>query len=176
MEAGPRQWGGGLCVSYWRSLGGIPPPRSLQRHPPPPMSCTPSPPPLGLQVDEFKEAVLRRADVAIMDQNIDFGPITVLGTGLLQELAAQHYRGMLCIRSANSTEADREFYKQSGAHCVMDKALCQRDMIRQMKADYFEYLDSARFATDLVTSTSIPETLDSAADPSPSRPLWQSDV
>ena len=64
-------------------------------------------------VPAFVEAVLSGADVVVLDQNLEWSrEEVVLGTDLLQELLAKGFQGLLCMRSANSAEADVKFYRR----------------------------------------------------------------
>ena len=93
-----------------------------------------------MDVQRFKEAVLSGADVAILDQNMEYPSMTVYGTTLVQELLLDNYRGLLCIRSANSSEADVALYKESGAHCSVDKAARPEEMVEQIKVAYLRHV------------------------------------
>ena len=88
-------------------------------------------------VADFTEAVAAGADVAILDQNLEFESQTVLGSDLVRELIANGYLGLLCIRSANDSESDQALYRASGAHCFLDKGLAPAEMVRQVTSAYW---------------------------------------
>ena len=85
----------------------------------------------------FVEAVLERADIAVLDQHLEYGCDTnILGTDLVAQLRTKGYRGLICVRSANSAPEDRAVYAQAGAHCSFGKDQSMRDMIAEMKVVY----------------------------------------
>ena len=88
-------------------------------------------------VADFMEAVAAGADVAILDQNLDFESQTVLGSDLVRELIANRYPGLLCIRSANGSESDQALYRASGAHCFLDKGLAPAEMVQRVTSAYW---------------------------------------
>ena len=98
-----------------------------------PGSCT-----LGATLAEAHGAVARivelGADVVILDQNIEFkGVGTVLGSDLCRELRDKHnFRGVVCISSGNSTDADIELYLASGADCVSPKGVVKEDLVETL--------------------------------------------
>ena len=98
-----------------------------------PGSCT-----LGATLVEAHGAVARivelGADVVILDQNIEFkGVGTVLGSDLCRELRDKHnFRGVVCISSGNSTDADIELYLASGADCVSPKGVVKEELVESL--------------------------------------------
>ena len=98
-----------------------------------PGSCT-----LGATLAEAHGAVARivelGADVVILDQNIEFkGVGTVLGSDLCRELRDKHnFRGVVCISSGNSTDADIELYLASGADCVSPKGVGNEELVETL--------------------------------------------
>ena len=88
-------------------------------------------------VADFTEAVAAGADVAILDQNLEFESQTVLGSDLVSELIANGYPGLLCIRSANGSESDQALYRASGAHCFLDKGLAPAEMVQRVTSAYW---------------------------------------
>ena len=86
------------------------------------------------EVQQFKEAVLDDCDIAILDQNLEFeGGISDLGTDLVAELIAKRSDALFCIRSGNTSAADREVYSCAGAHCALGKELPMKQMFSQIK-------------------------------------------
>ena len=58
-------------------------------------------------VPKFMDSVIRKGDIAILDQNLDFPQEHVLGTDLVAQLLDSGFPGLLCIRSANNSERDK---------------------------------------------------------------------
>jgi hypothetical protein len=88
-------------------------------------------------VPAFVEAVLSGADVVVLDQNLEWSrEEVVLGTDLLQELLAKGFQGLLCMRSANSAEADVKFYRRCGAHCVINKDCAPKQFVQKISKEY----------------------------------------
>ena len=126
-------------------------------------------------VVRFRKATLEEADIAILDQHLEYEGVTVLGTTIITELLAEGFQGLLCIRSANTSEADVALYQQSGAHCVIDKALPAARMVRQIVTSYnalrtppprcrsWSTLSSGRQAPGIGTSPSASSTQDSGS-------------
>ena len=100
------------------------------------------------ELQEFPGAAMG-ADIAILDQNIDLEGAEYKGTDLVAELLARGFRGLLCIRSANTSEAEVQRYLQSGAHCVLGKELRRSEMLEQLTLAYHE----AVLKTDTDTGT-----------------------
>ena len=96
------------------------------------------------EVDQFMEAALAGAAVVVVDQHLEFGATTVYGTDLMRRLVAVGYPGVLCIRSANASEADEALYRRSGAHCTLDKADRAEDVVRAIAAAYWQNAVAAR--------------------------------
>ena len=89
------------------------------------------------ETTQFVSAALSNADIAILDQNLEYeGHVSCLGTDLMKELLEKGFRGMLCIRSSNTAAADEVLYRNSGAHCIVGKDLRMSDMVMQIKAAY----------------------------------------
>ena len=106
------------------------------------------------EVEEFTEAALAVADIAILDQNMDFGCEIVYGTTLVQGLLNAGFQGLLCIRSANATASDAAGYRLSGAHCVLDKAMAPKEMVAQISDAYVAHIASMSAPPHLRTSSS----------------------
>ena len=77
----------------------------------------------------FVPSTIREADIALIDQNLEYADKTYLGTDLVEQLVEQGFKGLLCIRSANSSDADEQMYRQKGAHCVLGKDLRGSEMV-----------------------------------------------
>ena len=87
-------------------------------------------------VGAFLDAVLQRANVAILDQNLQYAEKTYLGTDLAKKLLAGGFTGLLCIRSADCSDDEVEWYAQNGAHCAIDKASGPDVMVHQLMRAY----------------------------------------
>eukprot|EP00667_Euglena_gracilis_P004881 EG_transcript_4907 len=91
-------------------------------------------------VEHFVEMALqRRADVLIIDQNLVYSQVTVLGTDIVRRLLAAGFAGFIAIRSASDDAADRLLYAQSGAHCVLGKDVNGADMVARLKRAYWQF-------------------------------------
>ena len=88
------------------------------------------------QCTAFLEATLEWADVAILDQNLDYPTGTVYGTDLVQVLRERGFGGLIAIRSANNADDDVARYTRSGAHCILPKDLVMTAMLKKMLAEY----------------------------------------
>ena len=93
-------------------------------------------------VAAFRQAALEEADIAVLDQNLEYEGETVLGTTIMGELLAAGFQGLLCIRSANTSPPDVDLYERSGAHCVIDKTVPARKMIQQIVTKYKDFRSS----------------------------------
>ena len=118
-------------------------------------------------VAEFMKAVSAGADVAILDQNLQFESQTLLGSDLVRELIADGYLGLLCIRSANGSECDQALYRSSGAHCFLDKILTPAEMVRCITSAYRSHTAAhQRRTSEAPTSASTERTQEEVAGPS----------
>ncbi|GMH92432.1 hypothetical protein TL16_g12347 [Triparma laevis f. inornata] len=72
-----------------------------------------------------KEAGFNKADIVIMDQNLDFeGSEMLYGTHIASELHKKGFSGIVVIMSANSSRMEEEIYmKVPGVDCVCGKHL-----------------------------------------------------
>ena len=87
----------------------------------------------------FIADVLDDADIAILDQHLEYGgEANILGTDLVAELVARRFKGLICMRSANVADEDVRAYKAAGAHCVFGKDVLMKDMVHQMKCEYLQ--------------------------------------
>ena len=87
----------------------------------------------------FLDEAIRLRDIVIMDQNLDYGTVTIKGTELVKQLLEARYSGLICIRSANDEDDDREEYTAAGAHCVFGKDITVKKMVREMKVAYVRH-------------------------------------
>eukprot|EP00667_Euglena_gracilis_P003742 EG_transcript_3753 len=95
-------------------------------------------------VESFLCHALRAADIAILDQHLDWPCSDLLyGTDLVRLLLHSGFQGLLCIRSANTSEADVGQYYAAGAHCVLDKLL-DRAQAAATLAGHYRLLRAAR--------------------------------
>ena len=91
-------------------------------------------------VEPFIERTMAVAHIAVLDQNLEYGPKeNVLGTDLIRRLVAQHFTGLICVRSGNAAAEDVAFYSRCGAHCVFGKDVPLRRMIDELKAAYLSH-------------------------------------
>ena len=91
-------------------------------------------------VDEFLGAVLRDGDIAICDQNLEFGRETVHGTDLVCRLRDAGFAGLLCIFSANDAVEDAAEYAASGAHLSLGKGMRAQDLVSALKRAYVRHV------------------------------------
>ena len=87
----------------------------------------------------FLDEAILLSDIVIMDQNLDYGTVTIKGTELVKQFLEARYRGLICIRSANDEDDDREEYTAAGAHCVFGKDITIKKMAREMKVAYVRH-------------------------------------
>ena len=96
-------------------------------------------------VEEFVSATLLQADIAILDQHLEYGPDTnTLGTDLVKKLLSLGFPGLIRIRSANSAPEDLELYFKAGAHVVFGKDEPMAKMILRMKQAYVRHVMADR--------------------------------
>jgi hypothetical protein len=98
-------------------------------------------------VDDFLNNVIgseesgdRPADIVILDQHIELnsGELLVLGTDIAHELRIRHYKGLVLIRSANSSAVDCESYLSSGeVDGCLGKAQSHSDLVRSITQAYW---------------------------------------
>ena len=81
------------------------------------------------EVQQFKRAVLKGCDIAILDQHLDFPGNDMLGSTIVEELVGAGYKGLVCMQSSNGTAEDQELYSASGAHCVFGKDMAWAKMV-----------------------------------------------
>ena len=87
----------------------------------------------------FLDEAIQLSDIVIMDQNLDYGTVTIKGTELVKQLLEARYSGLICIRSANDEDDDRKEYTAAGAHCVFGKDITVKKMAREMKVAYVRH-------------------------------------
>eukprot|EP00667_Euglena_gracilis_P005215 EG_transcript_5246 len=90
-------------------------------------------------VHGFVPFALHNADIVILDQHLEFSK-TYYGTDLVQHLCEQRFGGLLCIRSANDSEEDRERFRQAGAHCCFGKDMAGSRMMEELKAAFIRLM------------------------------------
>ena len=91
------------------------------------------------EVEEFKRAALQRADILILDENVDLPGNEQAGSAILQELIAAGYKGFACIRSGNSAASDVAQSLAAGAHWHVGKEVPIRDMLQEMREVYSNF-------------------------------------
>eukprot|EP00667_Euglena_gracilis_P001005 EG_transcript_1005 len=92
-------------------------------------------------VDAFLSHTLLGADVAILDQHLDWpSGALYLGTDLVRLLVRAGFRGLICIRSANVSDQDTQQYFAAGVHCVLDKLLDRTQMVATLTNHYWRFL------------------------------------
>ena len=77
-----------------------------------------------------------KADVIIFDRHIDFPGKHVSGLELLRKIKAAGFRGLLVIRSGNTSDQDRLEYREAGCHCVLGKDLLISEASNLIKKAY----------------------------------------
>ena len=102
---------------------------------------TPPPPATGLfpqvEAEQFVEQTLADGDIAVLDQNLDYGgDCNILGTDLVEDLMAKGFRGLVCIRSANISAQDKMKYFAAGAHIVCGKDMAMAQVVDDLKVAY----------------------------------------
>lgn len=112
-------------------------------------------------VDEFFNSVLgseesnsRPADIVILDQNIELntGEPLILGTDIAHNLRVHHFKGLVLIRSANSSVTDRENYLSSGeVDGCLGKAQSPSELVRSIAKVYWENKMKERHLIDSCT-------------------------
>eukprot|EP00667_Euglena_gracilis_P006157 EG_transcript_6207 len=88
------------------------------------------------EVDQFMFEALPHADIVIMDNHLSYGSVELVGAHLLQDLFADGYRGLGCIRSANVSDTDLALYMRCGADCILGKDVPPTAMVQQISAAY----------------------------------------
>eukprot|EP00667_Euglena_gracilis_P001668 EG_transcript_1668 len=87
-------------------------------------------------VGPFMDGIIAGADVAILDEHLDFqNGAMVLGSDLIRQCRASLYSGVMCIRSANVSPAEMARYRAAGADLVIGKDVPVPKMIEQLKAE-----------------------------------------
>ena len=87
-------------------------------------------------------SVFCRCDIAILDQYLDYPGALTLGSDIAQQIMAQGYQGLLCIRSGNTSAADQATYFRSGAHCVVDKDVPLTEVIKMLSVEHDKFLQN----------------------------------
>eukprot|EP00667_Euglena_gracilis_P004929 EG_transcript_4960 len=96
------------------------------------------------EVAAFETAALGGADIAILDQHLDFRHGTLYGTDIARRLRSAGYAGLVCVRSANATEEDRAVYLQHGADCMLGKDLPLRGLVEALQLAYEQHARACR--------------------------------
>eukprot|EP00668_Euglena_longa_P033768 GGOE01043396.1.p1 GENE.GGOE01043396.1~~GGOE01043396.1.p1 ORF type:complete len:748 (+),score=147.06 GGOE01043396.1:116-2359(+) len=100
-------------------------------------------------VDPFLSHTLLAADIAILDQHLDWpSGSNFQGTDLVRLLLQAGFRGLLCIRSANVSEMDVPQYFAAGAHCVLDKLLDRAQMVATLASQYRQFVAIHRWPSE----------------------------
>ena len=73
-------------------------------------------------VDRFLDETLNRADIAILDQNLDFPSQFTQGTALVRDLKERGFTGLMCMRSGSTSDADTQMYWDAGCQCVLGRS------------------------------------------------------
>ena len=92
----------------------------------------------------FVAAALRDGDIAICDQNLEFGSTTVYGTELLKELKIRGFTGLLCIHSANDSVQDQAKYGAAGVHLTIGKGSTRSELLHSIKRAYWDTILASR--------------------------------
>eukprot|EP00667_Euglena_gracilis_P001501 EG_transcript_1500 len=94
-------------------------------------------------VDPFLAHALQEADIAILDQHLDWpSGSPILGTDLVRLLLQAGFEGLTCIRSANMSELDIARYFAAGVHCALDKLLDRAQTVATLASHYHQLLAS----------------------------------
>eukprot|EP00667_Euglena_gracilis_P003694 EG_transcript_3706 len=109
-------------------------------------------------VDAFLSFVLSSsADVVLLDQNLEYPQTTFLGTDLVRHLLGAGFPGLVCLRTANAEECDRDFYRRCGVHCVIGKDVSGPVMVAQLMSAYAQHITAT--VSSLTDSCSSPQGL-----------------
>eukprot|EP00667_Euglena_gracilis_P010698 EG_transcript_10894 len=92
------------------------------------------------ELEDFVQETLRVADIAILDQHLQYGSSLQYGTDLVVRLLQGGFRGLICLRSANCEEEDVLAYHRSGAHFVVGKDVSGREFVKKLKVAYLAHL------------------------------------
>ena len=92
------------------------------------------------EVEQFKQDSLEKADILVLDEHVDMPGVELRGSSIVKELTAAGFQGFVCIRSGDSTLADRAWSIGSGAHWHVGKEVPIREMIRQLHVEYHAFL------------------------------------
>jgi len=88
-----------------------------------------------------EESKNRPADIAILDQHIEFntGESLILGTDIAHNLRAQNFQGLVLIRSTNSSTIDCERYLSSGeVDGCLGKAQSPSELVQSIAKAYWK--------------------------------------
>eukprot|EP00668_Euglena_longa_P010637 GGOE01012882.1.p1 GENE.GGOE01012882.1~~GGOE01012882.1.p1 ORF type:complete len:677 (-),score=154.84 GGOE01012882.1:1081-3111(-) len=102
------------------------------------------------ELEEFVKETLRDADIAVLDQHLQYGDRLYYGTDLVVQLLQEGFAGLICLRSANCEEEDVQTYKQSGAHSVIGKDVSGCEFVAMLKSAYLAHLERAPSSTALL--------------------------
>eukprot|EP00668_Euglena_longa_P043132 GGOE01057181.1.p1 GENE.GGOE01057181.1~~GGOE01057181.1.p1 ORF type:complete len:467 (+),score=127.58 GGOE01057181.1:1-1401(+) len=92
------------------------------------------------EVQEFISASLLEADIVILDQHLEYGSVTMLGTDVVSQLLERGFTGFIVMRSANSDERHQLHYQQCGAHLTVGKDVPGRELVAQVHVAYRQFL------------------------------------
>eukprot|EP00667_Euglena_gracilis_P004682 EG_transcript_4711 len=120
-------------------------------------------------VHQFVGAASQDGDIVICDQHLDYGDQHYLGTDLVRALRDRGFQGLLCMRSSDVDQPERELYYASGAHCAFGKEELCKDVVDHIKAAYVELKGLHRQETTATTTLSSIE--DSSVSPRVSRTI-----
>eukprot|EP00667_Euglena_gracilis_P013886 EG_transcript_14350 len=67
-------------------------------------------------VEAFLDLAMHGADVLVVDQHLEYGGRTYLGTDIVQKLRFFGFPGFICIRSSDDSSEDQRRYVQHGAN------------------------------------------------------------
>ena len=87
----------------------------------------------------FLEKALASADIAILDQHLDWPGACHQGDELVRQLISDGFRGLLGIRSGNTSKKDVKRYRKAGCHFVLGKELASVDFLRDIKEAYLKH-------------------------------------
>jgi len=93
-------------------------------------------------VELFTARAVEEASIVILDQHLEYGRGSYLGTTVAQRLRRLGFPGMICIRSADDSPEDQALYAAAGAHCFLGKDLPSHEMVRCLATAYQEFTES----------------------------------
>jgi len=100
-----------------------------------------------------------KADIIIFDANIDFPGNHISGIELLRTIKAGGFRGLLVVRSGNTSDDDCLQYQEAGCHCVLGKELPMSKATVLVKQAYLWHKSAAQLHQAQSSCSVVADTL-----------------